>query len=81
MSNNNPKWKDDICISCNQKKLAIFVLSIRYLNKENYFSTRHYFILKNGILNEFFVSLNIALLDKCISQYSEHPVFALGSIL
>ena len=26
-------------------------------------------------------SFNIALLDKCISQYPEYPVFTLGSIL
>ena len=26
-------------------------------------------------------SFNIYLLDKCISQYTEHPVFAIGSIM
>ena len=38
-----------------------------------------YTILKNGIwiLNY----LNFVIFDKCISQFTEHPVFALGSIL
>ena len=37
-----------------------------------------YIISKRGILE--LSSFNIALLDKCISQYTKHPVLALGSI-
>ena len=38
-----------------------------------------YIICISGILDITF--FNIVILAKCISQYTEHPVFALGSIL
>ena len=39
----------------------------------------HYIILDIGILK--ITSFFVALLDKCISQYREHPVFGRGSLL
>ena len=40
---------------------------------------KHNMIFKSGILEITY--LNVALLDKCISQHTKQPVFDLGRIL